>query len=192
MKRLLVVKLGDIGDAILATPALRALHTTWPEAEIDVLCSATGASALEGLPGLHELIVVNKQTLDRPAGLLDPRVALAALKQAGRLRSRRYDVKLIFHHLFTRWGSLKYEWLARAVGARRTTGLADGRVGFLTDRCGRRRIRQPARVRILARGGPGSGRRQLVQLFAPRDSHRRRSIEPRRPDCCARTARRRL
>ena len=89
--------------------------------------------ALEGLPGLHELIVVNKRTLDRPAGLLDPRVALAALKQAGRLRSRRYDVTLIFHHLFTKWGSLKYEWLARAVGARRTTGLADGRVGFLTD-----------------------------------------------------------
>ena len=43
VKRLLVVKLGDIGDAILATPALRALHTTWPEAEIDVLCSTNGA-----------------------------------------------------------------------------------------------------------------------------------------------------
>ena len=133
MNRLLVVKLGDIGDAILATPALRALRTTWPEAEIDVLCSANGASALEGLPGLHELVVVNKKTLDRPAGLLNPGVTLSALKQAGRLRSRRYDAALIFHHLFTRWGSLKYEWMARAIGAGRTAGLGQDRVGFLTD-----------------------------------------------------------
>ena len=72
VNRLLVVKLGDIGDAILATPALRALRTTWPKAEIDVMCSANGASALEALPGVHELIVVNKKNLDRPAGLLNP------------------------------------------------------------------------------------------------------------------------
>ena len=134
MNRLLVVKLGDIGDAILATPALRALKATWPEAEIDLLCSANGASVLEGLPGLHQLIVVDKQALDRPAGLLNPRVTLSAIRQAGRLRSRRYDATLIFHHLFTKWGSLKYEWLARAIGAGRTAGLGQDRVGFLTDR----------------------------------------------------------
>ena len=134
MNRLLVVKLGDIGDAILATPALRALRETWPEAEIDVLCSANGASALEGLPGLRELIVVNKEALDRPAGLMNPRATFSAISQAGRLRSRRYDAVLIFHHLFTKWGSLKYEWMARAVGAGRTAGLSMDRVGFLTDR----------------------------------------------------------
>ena len=49
---------------------LRALRETWPAAEIDVLCSANGASALEGLPGLHELIVVNKEG-PRPAGWID-------------------------------------------------------------------------------------------------------------------------
>lgn len=133
MNRLLVVKLGDIGDAVLATPALRALISTWPNAEIDVLCTANGASVFKGFPGLHQLIVVDKETLDRPTGLVNPGVAFAALKQAGRLRSRRYDATLILHHLFTRWGSLKYEWLARAIGAGRTAGLGRDRVGFLTD-----------------------------------------------------------
>ena len=133
MNRLLVVKLGDIGDAVLATPALRALSATWPDAEIDVLCSANGASVLEEFPGLHELIVAEKEDLDRPTGLINPRVALSALKQAGRLRSRRYDATLILHHLFTKWGSLKYEWLARAIGAGRTAGLGRDQVGFLTD-----------------------------------------------------------
>src|SRR5581483_7877448 len=59
-RRLLVVKLADLGDALTATPALRALRDTWPDAIIDVLTTATGREALEGLASVDTIYVADK------------------------------------------------------------------------------------------------------------------------------------
>ncbi|MFX9246858.1 hypothetical protein ABTN73_20525, partial [Acinetobacter baumannii] len=48
VKRVLVVRLRSIGDAVLATPSLLALRRFLPEAEIDVLLEDWVAPVLDG------------------------------------------------------------------------------------------------------------------------------------------------
>ena len=43
---ILVVKLATIGDLLLATPALRALRETYPQAQIDLLVTPASAGLL--------------------------------------------------------------------------------------------------------------------------------------------------
>jgi heptosyltransferase III len=50
-----------IGDAVLATSVLAEQLRTHPHATFDVVASPFSAPLFEGLPGLHRLLVVNKQ-----------------------------------------------------------------------------------------------------------------------------------
>jgi lipopolysaccharide heptosyltransferase II len=120
-----------MGDALTATPALRALRQTWPWATIDVLTSAAGAAALDGLDSVNHRWLADKHRFDTPAGLLSPSSLLALLPLLARLRGERYDQLLLLHHLTTRFGAAKYALLGAAIHARRTIGLDNGRGGFL-------------------------------------------------------------
>lgn len=133
-RRILVVKLADLGDVLTATPALRALRTTFPGARIVALVTAKTAPALAGSPNVDGVIVFDKFSYDRLLDALRPRNILAALRFAWGLRRQRFDTIVILHHLTTRWGALKYAALAFATGARRRVGLDNGRGWFLTHR----------------------------------------------------------
>jgi heptosyltransferase-2 len=50
-----------------------------------------------------------------------------------RLRRERADTAILFHHLVTRWGALKFALLSLASGANRRVGIDNGRGWFLTD-----------------------------------------------------------
>ncbi|MCS7246297.1 MAG: lipopolysaccharide heptosyltransferase II [Thermomicrobium sp.] len=56
MKRILLVKPCCLGDALMATPVLRALRAALPEARIDVLVTPWAAPAFDGHPAIHRLI----------------------------------------------------------------------------------------------------------------------------------------
>ncbi len=56
MRRLLLVKPCCLGDALMATPVLRALHTAFPEAAIDVAVTQWAAPAFDGHPAVRRLI----------------------------------------------------------------------------------------------------------------------------------------
>lgn len=132
MRRILVVKLADIGDGIGTLPAIRALRTLLPEARIDALVAPAARTILADEPSLDEVVTLAKSAYDSPGALADPR-ALRELARFGQtLRGRHYDAVLFFHHLTTAWGAMKFRALARATGAPVRAGLDNGRGDFLT------------------------------------------------------------
>ena len=130
-QRFLVIKLADLGDALTATPALRALRSSFPNASIDALVTRTGAAVLSGLDSVDRLICFEKSAFDRFRPMRGPFTEALVLGLA--LRRTSYDRVFLLHHLFTRAGRIKYATLLAATGAPWRGGLAECRPSFLTD-----------------------------------------------------------
>lgn len=133
-KRILVIKLSDIGDVLTATPALRALRQSFPDAHIDALVPPNSAPVLLGSPLVDGVLISQKFRYKRLLDALRPSALTEALYIISRLLSFRYDVVIVLHHLTTRLGALKYAALALASGSRTRIGLDNGRGWFLTHR----------------------------------------------------------
>lgn len=131
-RRILVVKLADLGDLLIATPALRALRLSYPDARIDALVTPGSAPLLDGSDLVNRVIPFDKFDFDRPRQAL--RALPRAARLAQRLRAERYDSVVILHHLTTAFGTAKYAALAIASGAPLRAGLDNGRGRFLTHR----------------------------------------------------------
>ena len=58
--RILVIKIGALGDVILVVPALRALRQRFPGAHIAVLVGVESRQILQGCPYVDEIIIYNK------------------------------------------------------------------------------------------------------------------------------------
>ncbi|MBX5451342.1 glycosyltransferase family 9 protein [Thermogemmatispora sp.] len=133
--RLLVIKLASIGDLLLATPALRALRETYPQARIDLLVTPASADLLAGWEIIDDIIVLDKYLFDSPQQLLTNPLRLRHLYPLWRrLRSAHYDAVLLLHHLTLPFGRLKHQLLVRATGARWRIGLDNGHGWFLNVR----------------------------------------------------------
>src|SRR4051812_50057245 len=63
---ILVVKMAGIGDLLLATPALRALRESYPQARIDLLVTPDSAGLLNGWAVIDNIIVLGKDLFDHP------------------------------------------------------------------------------------------------------------------------------
>ena len=131
-RRILVVKLADLGDLLTATPALRALRETFPTARIDALVTPSSATLLRGSDAVDRVIPFDKFAFDRMQGTLSALPKGLALGR--RLRAARYDTLMLLHHLTTAYGTAKYAALALASGAPVRAGLDNGRGWFLTHR----------------------------------------------------------
>jgi ADP-heptose:LPS heptosyltransferase len=131
-RRLLVVKLASLGDLLTATPALRALRTTFPDTHIGVLTTPASAPALRGLDTFDQVLTFDKFAFDRPAEAA--RSLPHALALARELRAANWDTLALLHHLTTPFGVAKYAALSLGSGAARRVGLDNGRGRwFLTD-----------------------------------------------------------
>lgn len=133
-ERILVVKLADIGDAVLALPAIQALRDTFPSARIDVLTTEAGANVFRMSDAVNDVITLAKQRFDHIRGLISPGGLMSLAGLTFKLRRRRYDTAVILHHLTTSFGARKFRALVRATGARTVAGLDNGRGDFLTHR----------------------------------------------------------
>jgi heptosyltransferase-2 len=79
-KRILIMRLGAIGDVLLATPVIRALRGRFPESRIDFLTKEAYIGLLKAHPGLTGVIG------------FPPDAGLRGLRDTVRLiRGRRYD-----------------------------------------------------------------------------------------------------
>lgn len=126
--------LGDVGDVLLATPALRRLRARYPQARITAMTKPTTTEVLAQSGLVDGFLPVEKRLFDRPAALLHPAVALRLLRYVRALRRARCDTVVLFHHLVTPWGAVKFAGLALATGAPIRAGLDNGRGLFLTHR----------------------------------------------------------
>src|SRR5436305_8626962 len=124
---ILVIKMAGIGDLLLATPALRALRETYPEARIDLLVTPASAGLLNGWEVIDNIIVLDKYLFDYPQQIIkNPRNLARFTPLWHDLRNAHYDAVLLMHHLTLQFGGLKHQLLLRATGPKWRVGLDNG------------------------------------------------------------------
>ncbi|MBT4866741.1 MAG: lipopolysaccharide heptosyltransferase II [Planctomycetaceae bacterium] len=108
-----------IGDAVMATPALRAVRLEYPTAEIVAVVRPYLADVLVGLDLIDRVLLHDPRGNDRE---------LRGWQFVRRLRSERFDIALLLPN------SLRSGWNAWLSGAKKRVGFArNGRGWMLTD-----------------------------------------------------------
>ncbi|HUR21666.1 MAG TPA: glycosyltransferase family 9 protein, partial [Vicinamibacterales bacterium] len=103
--RILIVRLGSLGDLIHTLPALAELHDEWPHAEIDWVVEQSHADLLALVPSLSRVVVLGERT------------AAGWWEVIRTLRARRYDLAIDLQ------GLVKSASLARFSSAKRVVGF---------------------------------------------------------------------
>src|ERR1044071_491698 len=129
--RILIVKLGSIGDIVHTLPALDAIRKALPHAEISWVVEQSTSEILRDNPLIDRLIEVDTKALRR--GLMSGETLRAPRQQLRRLRASAFDIAIDFQ------GLLKSASIARLSGARRVFGYS--RAG----------LREPASALLLSK-----------------------------------------
>ena len=114
--RILIVKLGSIGDIVHTLPSLAAIRRAMPNAEISWVVERRAAEILRDNPILDRLIEVDTKALRR--GLVSGETLRAPRQQLRQLRASAFELALDFQ------GLLKSASIARLSGARRVFGFS--------------------------------------------------------------------
>jgi ADP-heptose:LPS heptosyltransferase len=133
--RILVVKLATIGDLLLATPALRALRETYPQARIDLLVTPASAGLLDGWEVVDNIFVLDKYVFDYPQQILTHPGNLQRLRPLWHnLRDGHYDAVILMHHLTLFFGRLPDKGFGAMHEAEYNLALAGAVGATTTDR----------------------------------------------------------
>ena len=141
--RILIVKLGSIGDIIHTLPALAALRAAMPRAEISWVVEQRSSEILRDNPILDRLIEVDTKALRR--GLMSGETLRAPRQQLRRLRASAFDLAIDFQ------GLLKSASIARLSGARRVFGFS------------RDALREPASRLLLSKSIPITAKTHVIR-----------------------------
>src|SRR5256885_9248030 len=114
--RILIVKLGSIGDIVHTLPSLAAIRRATPDAEISWVVESRSAEILRDNPLLDRLIEIDTKALRR--GLMSGETLRAPRQQLRLLRASAFELALDFQ------GLIKSAMIARLSGARRVVGFA--------------------------------------------------------------------
>jgi ADP-heptose:LPS heptosyltransferase len=94
VRRVLAIRLDNLGDVLVTTPAIHAMRESLPDATITLLASPVGAQAGRLNPDVDEVIVYNAPWMDPWSRLpLDPAREMEVIAQ---LSAGRYDAAVIF------------------------------------------------------------------------------------------------
>ncbi len=113
LRKVLLVRLGALGDIVLTIPAQQYMHERIPEAEIHWLVEPTYLPLLSCVPGIHRIWTADTKRWRR--GLHQAREIPELLRS---LRAEHFDEAIDFQ------GLLKSASLARLSGARRVRGFS--------------------------------------------------------------------
>jgi ADP-heptose:LPS heptosyltransferase len=94
VRRVLVIRLDNIGDVIMLGPALRAIRANLPTATITLMATPGGSQALPLLPWVDD-VMVHRVLWQDISGTwpLDPATELALVDE---IRARNFDAAIIF------------------------------------------------------------------------------------------------
>jgi ADP-heptose:LPS heptosyltransferase len=93
-RRVLAIRLDNLGDVLLATPAIHSIRESLPEASITLLTSEVGAHVGRLAPDVDEVVVYRAPWMDPWSRLPhDPERETEAIS---RIRDGRYDAAVIF------------------------------------------------------------------------------------------------
>jgi ADP-heptose:LPS heptosyltransferase len=117
--RILVLRLGALGDVVRTLPAVSALRAAYPGAHLAWLVEPPARGAVEGQPWVDEVLEFPRGRLsDDLRRLRLGRFAAGLAGFVGALRARRFDLVVDFHAI------AKSALLARASGAPARVGYA--------------------------------------------------------------------
>ncbi|MCZ7572109.1 MAG: glycosyltransferase family 9 protein [Ardenticatenaceae bacterium] len=94
VRRVLVVRLDNLGDVLVTTPAIHAIKTSLPDAEITLLASPVGAQAGRLNPDIDDVIVYQAPWMDPWHKL--PQESEREQRMIAAIRARRFDGAIIF------------------------------------------------------------------------------------------------
>ncbi|GAG32755.1 unnamed protein product, partial [marine sediment metagenome] len=83
-RKVLVLQTAFIGDLMMTTPLLEALHRGLPEAEVHLLVSPPAAELMEGDPRVNRVIVYDKRNKESGLG--------SFISLVSRIRRSDYDL----------------------------------------------------------------------------------------------------
>jgi ADP-heptose:LPS heptosyltransferase len=131
VRRILLVRLDNLGDVIVTSPPFRALRLALPEARLTLLASPAGAQAGKLNPDLDGVIVYDAPWMDPWKTLpQDPARELAMVE---RLRREQFDAAVIFGSF--RQSALPAAYLCYLAGIPLRLGASlDGAGSLLTTR----------------------------------------------------------
>jgi heptosyltransferase II len=170
-RRVLVVLPSWLGDAVMATPTLRALRGLCPESHITALVKHNLRPVVDGVPWVNRVITIRPKR----RGMADGRRA-ALFGLARRIGAGNFDAAILLPNSF------RMALLVRMAGIPRRIGYdRDGRGGLLTDRLlprrisGRRFLPMPTRDYYLgiARFLGASDPDPTMQIFTRADDDQR-------------------
>jgi lipopolysaccharide heptosyltransferase I len=122
--KILIIKLGAIGDIIHTLPALSAIRNRFPDAEVSWIAEKRSSEILRDNPMINNLIEVDTRSM-RGSGAVE-KILTEGKKQIRNLRQFQFDIAIDFQ------GLLKSGVIAKISGAKKRWGYS------------RRDLREPA------------------------------------------------
>ncbi|WP_119154898.1 lipopolysaccharide heptosyltransferase II [Caldimonas tepidiphila] len=95
-RNILLVRLDNLGDVVMSTPAFAAVRHTLPQARLTLLASRSGAAALAHVPMLDDVIVYDAPWSKGSGAPRGPESVEADRALIGQLAERRFDAAIIF------------------------------------------------------------------------------------------------
>ncbi len=95
-RNILAVRLDNLGDVLMTTPALSAIRETLPEARLTMLASPSGAALARHLPAVDEVIAFEAPWVKHASASAEPTFGDAEARMLATLAERRFDAAIIF------------------------------------------------------------------------------------------------
>lgn len=98
VRRVLAIRLDNLGDVLMTTPALQAIHDSVPGVHVTLLASPSGAALAPHLPAVDDVIAWSAPWVKAPEGDATAPALLghAELAMVAELAQRRFDAAVIF------------------------------------------------------------------------------------------------